>query len=304
MIQTVYQGTVFNLQRFSLNDGPGIRTTVFLKGCPLRCIWCHNPESKSAAPQLMYNPAKCYGCGECAAVCPEGCHTVSEGVHLLERSRCIGCGECARFCPGALELMGRTRTVEEVMQTVLRDTDFYKKSGGGMTLSGGEPFAQPGFALALLAAAKENGLHTCVETCGYVKTAILLQAVPFADLFLLDWKLTDPLLHKQYTGVDNDLILRNLQTLDGAGARIVLRCPIIPGVNDTEQHFAGIGDLTHRFAAICRVELEPYHPLGREKAAQLEMDYPLQELGFPAEDTVSDWLQAIRERAACPVKKA
>ena len=161
------QGIVFQIQRFSLYDGPGIRTVVFLKGCPLRCIWCHNPEGICTEPQIMYNPAQCIGCGTCAGVCPQGCHLMRSGGHLFARDQCISCGKCAEACfSRALSVVGKRMSADEVMEEVLRDLPFYRESGGGLTLSGGEPFMQPGFALALLKSAKEHGIFTCVETSG------------------------------------------------------------------------------------------------------------------------------------------
>jgi len=160
-------GIIYNIQRFSLNDGPGIRTTVFLKGCMLRCVWCHNPESRSMKKQLMLNASRCIGCGLCLTACEKGLHRFSDGVHDIDRAHCTACGACAAVCAGALETVGRTVTVDEVLREVMKDALFYKNSGGGMTLSGGEPLMQPGFTLELLRGAKEKGLDTAVETCGY-----------------------------------------------------------------------------------------------------------------------------------------
>ncbi len=298
-------GTVFNIQKFSINDGPGIRTTVFLKGCPLHCLWCHNPESHKIVPELFYNEGKCIGCRECARACPHGCHAFVDGKHRFDRSRCIQCGKCADICPtAALEMVGERRSVEEVISEVLKDRVFYETSGGGMTISGGEPMLQFDFTLALLRAAKEQGLHTCMETCGYTDTDKLRAVAPFVDLFLYDYKETDPARHKKYTGVSNRRILKNLRLLNDMGCNIVLRCPIIPTLNDRDDHFSGIAALANRLPHVSEINIEPYHPLGSGKAAMLGREYALPELTFPAEETVQDWIARVAKMTNVPVKKA
>ncbi len=298
-------GTIFNIQKFCINDGPGIRSTVFFKGCPLNCLWCHNPESKAAAPQLFYDAAKCVGCGQCAAVCPRGCHAVSQAGHSYDRTACTGCGACTDGCyTGALERMGRTVTVDKALAEVMKDEIFYRSSGGGMTLSGGEPMAQFAFTQALLTAAKEKGLHTCMETCGFAPAEHFRQIAPLVDIFLFDYKLTDSTEHKKYTGVPNETILANLRLLDELGCATVLRCPIIPGINDTAAHLQGIAQLANSLTHVLNIDLEPYHPLGTKKSAMLGMDYPLAELTFPAEVTVQSWIAQVQGLTAVPVKKA
>ncbi|MGM9625826.1 MAG: glycyl-radical enzyme activating protein [Eubacteriales bacterium] len=265
---------IFNIQRFSVDDGPGIRTTVFFKGCPLHCIWCHNPESARREPELMYSAQKCIYCGGCASVCPRGVHLVAvrEGetpVHTLNRENCTACGACARVCcTKALELCGRDADIDEIMREVLADSVFYETSGGGVTLSGGEPLYQPEAALALCRAAKEANLHVAMETCGYASEAVLGSVLPYVDLFLFDYK-AEADNHPSLTGVPLEPILRSLAQLDAAGADVILRCPIIPGCNDTETHFASVAELARRYACIREVHLEPYHPLGISKCEQL-----------------------------------
>jgi len=296
---------VFNIQKFSINDGPGIRTTVFLKGCMLNCLWCHNPESKSPKPQLMFHEQRCIGCGSCLKVCPNGVHTMGEnGEHLIDRTKCTACGKCAEACVGALEIVGKEMTVEEVLKEVIKDKVFYDNSGGGMTVSGGEPLMHPEFTLALFKAAKEKGLHTCMETCGCVKWDIIEAMVPYVDLFLWDVKETDSERHKEYTGVSNELILENLHKLNAAGGKIVLRCPIIPGYNDRTEHLQAIGALAEELENVQRVDVEPYHPLGKSKSEGLGKTYPLEELTFPAEEVVKAWIAVISAGTVKPVQKA
>lgn len=259
-------GTVFNIQRFSIHDGPGIRTTVFMKGCPLHCAWCHNPESHAREPELAFYPAKCTLCGACVAACPQSCHAIGD-AHTLDRSRCVGCGLCAKACPfDALNVFGSTKTPEEVLTEVLKDKQFYINSGGGMTLSGGEPFSQPRFAIELLRLAKLEGLHNCVETCGFAPIETLEEAARHVDIFLYDIKETSPELHKKYTGVTNELILANLRRLDGIGVQTILRCPMIPGLNDRREHLLAVASLASELKNVLQVEIEPYHPLGLSKA--------------------------------------
>lgn len=299
-----HTGTIFNIQRFCINDGPGIRTTVFFKGCMLDCAWCHNPESKKSRPQLMLHAEKCIGCKECASVCPRGLHSFADGAHTIDRESCSACGSCADVCVGALELCGYERAVDEVMAEVIKDEAFYKNSGGGMTLSGGEPFMQHEFALELLKAAKERGLHTCIETCGYVDTKILEKFIPYVDIFLWDIKETDDERHKQYTGVSNAKILGNLALLNEKGASVVLRCPLIPGYNLRDEHLYAIGELAESLGCVTRVDVEPYHPLGSSKSQALGIDYPLGDTGFVEDSEVARIISLIRSKTTKEVKKA
>lgn len=298
------EGTIFNIQKFCVNDGPGIRTTVFMKGCPLNCLWCHNPESKAKDPEILYDSKKCILCGNCQAVCQQKCHQFAGQEHTFGRENCIRCGACAEACVAdALEIMGRTVHVEEVIAEVLKDEVFYKNSGGGMTLSGGEPMAQMNFTQALLTAAKEKGLHVCMETCGFSFWENYEKVLAYVDVFLFDYKITDPALHKKYTGVSNERILENLEKLDQAGAKIILRCPIIPTINDTQEHFAGIAGTANRLNNVLEINVEPYHPLGSSKSAMLSRVYPLEHLTFPENETVESWMQKIRSMTSVPVKK-
>ena len=263
-------GCVFNIQKFSIHDGPGIRTTVFLKGCPLGCLWCHNPEGLSSETEIEFEPSRCIGCGACVSACPRGCQSLTEAGREYDRTECIRCGKCADVClPGSLKRVGKEMTVDEVIEKVMADKIFYDTSGGGMTLSGGEPFFQPDFTLALLEAAKKEGLHTAVETSGFTGRENLLRALPFTDLFLFDCKATGDETHRRLTGVPQAPILANLRAIGDLGAQIVLRCPIIPGANDTEEHFAAVAALLNEVPGITSADLEAYHPLGTGKAPKI-----------------------------------
>lgn len=264
------RGCVFNIQRFSINDGPGIRTTVFLKGCPLRCLWCHNPEGISPGPELSYDPRKCIGCGRCVEACPEHAHAMREGSHAFDRSLCRLCGACAEACPSeALRTVGSETSVDEVMAEVICDTPFYETSGGGMTLSGGEPLAQVDFTEALLARAKVAGLHTCLDTSGQAPWSAFERVAGLVDLFLYDCKATGSDRHEELAGVTNELILENLRRLHAEGARIRLRCPLVPGVNDAPEHLDGIAQLAGELDDIEGVEILPYHALATAKRERL-----------------------------------
>lgn len=265
---------IFDIQRFSIHDGPGIRTTVFFKGCPLRCRWCHNPESQTAGASLSYSSQLCIGCGACLAACPSGARQalLAGGV---DRLLCRVCGRCAEVCPsGALEIVGRDVTPEEIMRTVLRDRTFYESSGGGLTISGGEPLLQTDAAEALLTLARGEGVHTAVDTCGHVAWDKLRQVAPLAELFLYDVKHTDSVRHRELTGVGNELILSNLRRLYDSGARIRIRLPVVPGCNDCRQHFEGVARLAAELPDIDGFDLLPYHPLGKGKWQQFDMVPP------------------------------
>ncbi len=255
---------IFNIQRFSLNDGEGIRTGVFLKGCPLRCAWCHNPESQKKEPEIAFYPGKCIGCGACREACPNGCHT-KEG---FDRIDCTRCGACAKACPAnALEQVGTVMTVEEVLAKVLRDCPFYQENGG-MTVTGGEPMASFPFTLALCKAAKEKGIHVVIETSGYAETEHYLELLPYIDCFYYDCK-ADAAHHRELIGVDDTLILRNLDALITHGASVVLRCPIIPGANLTEAYLGKLEALARKYPSLSGISLLPYHKYGTTKPASL-----------------------------------
>ncbi len=255
------QGVIFNIQRFCIHDGPGIRTTVFFKGCPLRCAWCHNPESQSLHIENMRENGKEEGCGMYVSV-------------------------------------------GEVMDEVLKDRIFYEHSNGGLTLSGGEPLMQPDFACELLREAKRHGLHTCVETCGFARAEDVARVAQFTDLFLYDWKLTNNEQHQMYTGVQNTPIWENLRYIDTTDAKIILRCPIIPHINDTDEHFQGVADMANSLKNMLAIEIEPYHSLGNHKYAKLGKTEALRCFEQPTEQQVDQWLVQLRQHTNVLVKKA
>ncbi|MBR0360456.1 MAG: glycyl-radical enzyme activating protein [Clostridia bacterium] len=297
-------GTIFNIQKFSINDGPGIRTTVFMKGCPLNCLWCHNPESKSRKTEIFFDARKCVGCRSCE-VCPYGCHVFTDTEHIFNREKCIACGKCAAECyTDALELVGTEKSVEEIIAEVMKDEAFYENSGGGMTLSGGEPMFQFNFTYELLKRAKENGLHTCIETCGFAKWEQYEKIADLVDIFLFDYKETDPGKHKEFTGVTNELILENLKKLDEKGCKTVLRCPIIPGLNDTDEHFTGIAKTANSLRNVLEINVEPYHPLGKGKSEMLGKEYFSDDLSFADDNAVKEWIEKISSQTEITVKKA
>ena len=297
-------GTVFNIQKFCTSDGPGIRTVVFLKGCPLRCAWCHNAESHKKVPEILLHADKCIRCGRCVMLCESGAHQITEQNHSILREKCTACGTCAREClADALELRGCTMSVEEVLSEVCKDRMYFEHSGGGLTLSGGEPFAQRDFALSLLRQAKQLGLHTCVETSGYTDRTTVQEAVSCVDLFLWDIKHTDPVKHQKYTGVAPDVIWENLYLADKLGASMVLRCPIIPGVNDDAEHFKGIAEVANGLMHIRYIELEPYHSFGEIKYDQLgyQKSYSFR---VPDQAEPLRWAECLRRYTKIEVKIA
>lgn len=289
-------GLIFDIQRFALHDGPGIRTTVFLKGCPLRCLWCHNPESQSFQPELSFRQENCRDCLSCVAVCPAGAHEERNGRHELTRSRCELAGRCVKACPHeALQIIGRKMSIEEIIDEVLKDKDYYERSGGGLTISGGEPMAQFEFTRALLHAAKAHGIHTCLDTSGFAsqeKFAALLEDV---DLFLYDYKATNDVEHKYFTGASNHSILRNLEFLYEHHARLVLRCPLVSGVNDSLSHLEGIAALAAKYPKLQGIEIMPYHAMGRDKAMRIGKPAHLKDLQNADETTKAHWLETLRE---------
>ena len=269
------QGVIFNIQHYSIHDGPGIRTTVFIKGCPLRCLWCQNPESQLLQPEVFFNQEKCVGCGQCVVVCPCGAIEIQEGKARTNRERCKGRGKCAEVCPyEARSLMGRHVTAGEVFHEVAKDEVFYESSGGGVTLSGGEPLAQPEFAAAILRLCKKAGLHTAVDTCGYAAWETVKEVLQYADLVLFDFKHMEPAKHQEYTGVPNRLILENAKRIYRELRRSMwARIPVVPGYNSTKENIRATAEFISReLGSRVKVHLLPYHKMGEVKYKRLERE--------------------------------
>jgi len=289
--KTDCRATVFEIERFALNDGPGIRSVVFFKGCPLRCRWCSNPESQSPGPELFYRPRTCLACGRCVEVCPQGALRLRATLEIY-RELCNACGQCVQACnTESLSLAGRELAVGEILQELLRDEIFYRNSGGGVTFSGGEPTAQPEALRVLAGLCRDRGLATCLETCGFFPWEAIEEALPALDLVLFDLKHLDSGRHQELTGAGNELVLANLRRLVEAGIEVVVRFPLIPGINDDPAHLGRLGDFLKGCAPGLRLDLLPYHRLGNSKYGGLGRPCPLEEVVPPTEEQ----LQAVKE---------
>jgi len=287
-------GLVFDIRRYCVHDGPGIRTTVFFKGCPLSCWWCHNPEGRSPSPSLMLFPGRCLQCRECIAVCPHNAIVEVNGS-LETNSQCEACGSCVPACAAnARQLVGRWMTVEEVIQQIEKDVVFYDESFGGVTFSGGEPLYQPAFLLSLLDACAERHLHTVVETCGYANRELLLTLGRKVDVFFYDLKILDPDKHRKYVGVPNDVIVGNLEALAQQGNSVVVRIPVIPGINDDPGEIQRVARLLKR-SELHDVHLLPYHRAGTGKYARLQMPYRLSDVEVPSSESVQAIAQQLEQ---------
>jgi pyruvate formate lyase activating enzyme len=280
-------GWIFDLQRFSLHNGPGIRSTVFFKGCPLRCWWCHNPESQLPGKEVLLWEGRCIHCGFCLEACPQAAIAMVGNFPITDQERCTLCGTCAEECfANARQMVGREIGSTELVCLLERDLPFYQRSGGGVTLSGGEPLQQPEFLGAALKGCKQRGIHTALDTCGYAPWQILDQVRMDIDLFLYDLKLVDEHLHQQYTGVSNRLILENLRRLARLGHAIALRIPIIPGVNDDEENLKQTAELAHSLPSRVSIDLLPYHTIAAEKYRRASRSYQLPDLQSPSTETM------------------
>ncbi|OFW59843.1 MAG: hypothetical protein A2133_07320 [Actinobacteria bacterium RBG_16_64_13] len=310
-------GTIYDIQGFSVQDGPGIRTTVFLKGCPLRCPWCHSPESRRFDIQLSWQSRRCIGtavCGLCLVSCPRGAIVPAEGSQSTDTEdglqlirvdwdTCDDCGLCAAECPaGALSMWGKRYTVSEVVDRALRDRPFFEKSGGGVTISGGEPLSQAEFTLALLRALKENGLHTALDTTGFAPWAVVEKALPHVDLFLLDLKNMDGRAHNAAVGVPNQPILENARGIAAAGGKMQIRIPVIPRFNDSGGNLRALGKFVAELGeAVTLVQLLPYHALGVPKWERIKHDGPILEATAPSDKKIGE-LKAILEEYSLTIQ--
>jgi pyruvate formate lyase activating enzyme len=313
-------GTIFDIKKYSINDGPGIRTTVFLSGCPLSCWWCHNPESQSRTPEFLYRPNRCLFCGVCAEVCPEDaitlvCHCeegdfpdeaipgyleIASGLRprndiVTDREKCTACQTCVSACyAGARQFSGYEITVGEVMAQVKREIPFYDESGGGVTFSGGEPLMQPTFLSALLTACRREEIHTTVDTSGFANWNIFEQIRGNVDLFLFDLKHMDSVRHREVMGVPNEVILDNLKKLAEHGHKILLRIPLIPGINDDEENLQASGKFLASLPSLQGVELMGYHDIAQAKYEALGWDYKLPNTRPPTEEAMSHAAEVLR----------
>jgi pyruvate formate lyase activating enzyme len=289
------KGTIFDIKKFSIHDGPGIRTTIFFKGCPLSCWWCHNPESQTPEPEVMLWPDRCIRCGACISVCKQGATTWDSESIAIDREKCTRCGACVEVCHAeARRIAGQEMTVAQVMAEIERDIPFYDESGGGATFSGGEPMMQRDFLLALLRACRQREIHTAVDTCGFSTWEALDTIREHVNLFLYDLKLMDPAQHRAFTGVSNESILSNLQALSRHGHAIVLRVPLIPGVNDDDENIRQTGAFAADLPHLERVDILPYHRAGIDKYHRLDKDYGLPEIAPPTDEKVAEVARTLR----------
>jgi len=267
-----HEGLIFDLKKYSINDGPGIRTTVFFKGCPLRCRWCHNPEGQSFAPEIIIRASRCLvDCSECVTACPEDAIVKTAGVPVLDRRKCNACGRCTDVCPAeAIEMAGRRVSSAPLLREIEKDRIFQEQSGGGVTFSGGEPLAQADFLGEILESCRKKEIHTTVDTCGFASADILESIARNTDLFLYDLKVIDEKRHRDSTGESNALILENLKRLASMGKKTIIRLPVIPGVNDDEENIRDMARFLRSLGTVSDISLLPYHKLGRDKYRGLE----------------------------------
>jgi len=290
------KGLIFNIERFSLNDGPGIRTVIFLKGCPLRCFWCQNPEGLNPKIEIQFNQEHCILCRTCEYICPTGAHKFIGEEHVFQREKCIGCGQCVRYCPAkALRFVGREVSVSDVMEEVLEDLVYYKLSNGGITLSGGEPLMQHEFSKALLKECKAIGVHTAIETSLFASWNVIKNIISYTDLVMFDIKHIDPDIHKKVTGVSNELILKNAEKLlFEENIPIIVRTPIVPTVNDDEKIIQRIAEFIKGSKNLIYYELLPFHKLGESKYKSLGLEYRAKSLKPPSKEKMTKLLEAAR----------
>ncbi|CAB1262852.1 trans-4-hydroxy-L-proline dehydratase activase [Clostridium sp. HV4-5-A1G] len=288
-------GTIFNIQKYSIHDGPGIRTTVFFKGCPLKCWWCHNPESQNTNHEIMFFEERCTVCGKCIKKCPQNAIKINNNFPEIDKFKCTLCEKCVDFCPNnAREHVGRNITSNELIKEIVKDEVFYEQSGGGVTFSGGEPLMQVDFLDDILKRCKDRGIHTAVDTSGYAPWKSFERIASKVDLFLYDIKIMDNEKHKKYIGAENDIILKNIENLSNMGCNIYLRMPIIKEINDDNDHI----EKTIKLLSIINVEqvnLLPYHKIGMDKYRRLKMNYKLSGMEKPSDERMEEISQKFKK---------
>lgn len=288
-------GTIINIQKYSIHDGPGIRTTVFFKGCPLNCWWCHNPESQNPTPEIMFFQEKCTGCVICLKRCPQNAIELIEGYPVTSQNKCTLCGKCSDFCPSsAREIVGKEITVKDLTREIIKDEIFYEESNGGVTFSGGEPLMHTDYLNDILKICKDKNIHTTIDTCGYVDFENFEKIIDNVDLFLFDIKHMDNEKHLEYTGVSNLVILENLKKLSQKGSNIHIRMPIIAGINDDDKNINVAVDFISKLNII-QVDLLPYHKMGMDKYRRLNMDYKLSGLEKPNDEIIEIIAEKFRK---------
>jgi len=289
------EGLIFDIKKYAVDDGPGIRTTIFLKGCPLRCKWCHNPESWSSKPQQSFQAEKCIGCGICIKACSNSAISIESGQAKTQTKKCALCGRCAAACPaGAKKLIGRYITSDELISLIEKDTIFHDQSGGGVTFSGGEPLLQHEFLSGILSECKNRRINTAVDTSCYAPNEILEKISENTDLFLCDLKHTDNNMHRKFTGVDNTVILKNIARLSGAGKKIIIRIPIVPGFNDAQSNIEQTGRFLSELPGVIRIDILPYHTGGISKSNRLSDDNHTETFERPSDELINAIVDKLR----------
>ena len=293
---------IADLRRLTIHDGPGTRDTVFVKGCPLHCLWCHNPESISAKPQILFRRNLCIACGDCASVCPTKSHSLQDGRHLFDRTLCASCGKCADAClNGALTLCGKRSTADDVFRSLLKDKEFFTLSNGGVTISGGEPLLYPDFTLSLFTLLHGAGIHTALDTCGAVPFSAFDTVLPETDMILYDLKGMNPERHRCNTGQDNSLILNNLSMLGSGTVPIEIRMPIVPRYNDAPEDITAAGRFLATLSAVTRIRLLAYHSMARDKYAMCGRTDTMPEVESPSHEHLAKMAAVIHKESGKPV---